>query len=165
MLSALLRAPGPRFVAVGLSVTGLHLAIFRIASGWAAPEVANLVAFLAATQVNFAISYFWTWSSRRRPGDETLGSLTRRALVFNGSAMLGFAVNTAVLSTAYRVVGLPALESAVTATICSAGVTFLLNSRVVFARRAQPRAAGEQPRQVFPAPLSAPAAAGRVTSV
>lgn len=135
MMRLLCRAATARFAVVGLAMTVLHLAAFRLLLPWSVPEVANVVAFLVATQVNFVLSYFWTWSARRPVGGETVGSVLRRAVLFNGSAALGFGVNAAVFSTALRVVGLTPLQSAVVATGASAAATFLLSFRVVFARR------------------------------
>ena len=138
MLQALWRSPTARFAVVGLAMTALHLAVFRLVLPWTMPEVANVIAFLTATQVNFALSYFWTWSARRPLGEETVGSVLRRAVLFNGSAGLGFGVNAAVFSTAHRLVGLSPLESAVVATFAGAAASFLLSSRVVFVRRPVP---------------------------
>ncbi|SDN59331.1 GtrA family protein [Geodermatophilus sp. DSM 45219] len=135
MLRALCRAQTIRFAVVGLAITALHLLVFRLVLPWTAPEAANVVAFLTATQVNFVLSYFWTWSARRPVGRETVGSVLRRAVLFNGSATLGFGVNAVVFSTALRLVGLDPLTSAAVATVASAATSFLLSSRVVFARR------------------------------
>ncbi len=140
MLQALWRSPIARFAVVGLAMTALHLAVFRLVLPSTMPEAANVIAFLTATQVNFALSYFWTWSARRPLGEETVGSVLRRAVLFNGSAGLGFGVNAAVFSTAHRLVGLAPLESAVVATFASAAASFLLSSRVVFVRRLVPAA-------------------------
>ncbi|NEK58924.1 GtrA family protein [Geodermatophilus sabuli] len=134
MLSALRRARCARFAVVGLAMTVLHLAVFGVLVRWSPPEAANVIAFLTVTQVNFALSYFWTWSSRRPLGQETVASVLRRAVLFNGSAALGFGVNAAVFSTAHRMAGLPPMSSALAATVVSAGTSFLLSSRVVFAR-------------------------------
>ncbi len=135
MLHALWHARTARFAVVGLAITALHLAVFRLVSPQVVPEVANVVAFLTATQVNFALSYLWTWSSRRPVGSETVGYLVRRALLFNGSALLGLCVNAAVFSTAHRITGSSPLQSAVLATAASAAASFLLSSRIVFTRR------------------------------
>ncbi len=135
MLQALWRSPTARFAVVGLAMTGLHLAVFRLVLPSTMPEAANVIAFLTATQVNFALSYFWTWSARRPVGQETVRSVLHRALLFNGSAALGFGVNAVVFSTAHRLVGLGPTASALTATAASAAASFLLSSRVVFARR------------------------------
>ena len=150
-----------RFALVGLAMTVLHLAIFRTLSQWTVAEVANVGAFAVVTQVNFAVSYYWTWSSRRLVGAETVRSVLRRAVVFNGSAVLGFCVNAAVFSLAYRGLGTSSMTSAVVATVASAAASFLLSSRVVFAR---PRLVDPDPDTVpvlppipaFPLPSSAP---------
>jgi putative flippase GtrA len=133
MLRVLSRAHGARFAAVGLAMTALHLAVFRLASPWSVPEIANVVAFLTATQVNFALSYLWTWSSRRPVGEETVGYVLRRAVLFNGSAAVGFGVNAVVFSAAHRLAGMPPMHSALVATVASAAASFLLSSRLVFA--------------------------------
>lgn len=135
MLVRLCRTPALRFAAVGLAMTALHLGIFRVLLALAVPEVANVVAFLCVMQVNFAVSYLWTWSSRRPVGHETVGYVLRRAALFAGSAATGFGVNAAVFSVAYRLADLPPLHSAVLATAVSAAATFLLSSRIVFAQR------------------------------
>ncbi len=164
LLQALWRAQTARFAVVGLAMTALHLAVFQLVLPWSVPEVANVIAFLTATQVNFALSYFWTWSARRPLGEETVGSVLNRALLFNGSAGLGFGVNAVVFSTAHRLVGLAPLESAVVATLASAAASFLLSSRVVFVRRLVPTAAdvpaapGREPGRL--PPLVPPSGAG-----
>ena len=135
MLFALRRIDGARFIVVGMAMTVLHLAVFRLVVPWSIPEVANVVAFLVATQVNFVLSYFWTWSSRRPLGRETVGYVLRRGVLFNGSALLAFGVNVTVFSAAYRLAGAPSMVSAVAATAVSAAASFLISSRVVFARR------------------------------
>ncbi|RFU21419.1 GtrA family protein [Geodermatophilus marinus] len=166
MLPALWRAHSARFAVVGLTVTALHLAVFVLVSPWSVPEVANVAAFLTATQVNFALSYLWTWSSRRPVGRETAGHVVRRAVLFNGSALVGFCVNAAVFSTAYRVAGMPPLHSAVVATAASAAANFTLSSRVVFTRRpVRDVADAASPLEAAPAdlrtPLPAESATGR----
>lgn len=132
MLRALVRAPAVRFVVVGLAMTVLHLVVFGLLEPYTVPEVANVVAFVCVTQVNFAISYSWTWSSRRPAGRQSDGSLLRRAVLFTGSASVGFAINATVFSTAHRLAGLTPFQSAVVATAAGAAAAFLLSSRVVF---------------------------------
>ena len=129
------RAQTARFAVVGLAVTALHLAVLQLVLPWSVPEIANVIAFLTATQVNFALSYSWTWSARRPVGSETAGSVLRRALLFTGSATLRFGVNAVVFSAVHRLVGLDPVQSAVVATVASATANFVLSSRFVFARR------------------------------
>lgn len=154
MLRALCRAQTTRFAVVGLAMTALHLAVLQLVLPVAVAEVANVVAFLTATQVNFALSYFWTWSARRPLGHETAGYVLRRALLFNGSATLGFGVNAVVFSAAHRLAGLGPTASALVATVASAVASFLLSSRVVFARRSVLAAADPSGRG--PGPASPP---------
>ncbi len=135
MLRTIWRAQTARFAVVGLAVTALHLAVLQLVLPWSVPEIANVIAFLTATQVNFALSYSWTWAARRPVGSETVGSVLRRALLFTGSAALGFGVNAVVFSAVHRLVGLDPMQSAVVATVASATANFVLSSRFVFARR------------------------------
>ncbi len=133
MLHTLRTSPVPRFAVVGLAMSALHLAVFHLLSGRVVAELANLVAFLVVTQVNFAVSDRWTWASRRVPGG-LLRERTARVLAFNAMAASGFAVNALVFSVAFRVLGLGATAGALVGIVAGAGATFLLSSRVVFRR-------------------------------
>ena len=162
MLGVLRRASATRFVLVGLAMTVLHLAVFRLASDRMVAEAANVTAFAVVTQVNFVLSYYWTWAARRVAGTETVRSVLRRAALFNGSAALGFGVNSAVFSVAYRVVGLGPMSSALVATVGSAAASFLLSSRVVFARQPLPAVVDDAaltPALAVPLPQPAPSSA------
>ena len=131
-MRALLSARMVRFGIVGTAMTGLHLVLFSLLVPLTTPELANGAAFLVATQVNFVVSYLWTWSSRRPLGQETVGYVLRRAVLFTGAAVVGFGVNAVAFSLAYRLLGFEPLVSAVVATGASATATFLLGARVVF---------------------------------
>ena len=159
MLHALRHASTIRFAVVGLAMTALNLAVFRAVSPLVVAEAANLTAFLLVTQVNFVVSYWWTWSSRRIAGAETVRSVLRRALAFNGTAAVGFGANAVVFSLAYRVIGTTPMVSAVVATAASAVTNFLLSSLVVFRRRSLP--ADPTPRSLPLGPQ--PATAGAET--
>jgi putative flippase GtrA len=139
MLRALCHASAVRFAVVGLAMTALHLAVFRAVSPFVVAEAANLTAFVLVTQVNFAVSYWWTWSSRRVAGEETVRSVLSRVAAFNGTAAVGFGANAVVFSLAYRVVGTTSMVAAVVATSVSAAASFLLSSLVIFRRRPLPR--------------------------
>jgi putative flippase GtrA len=134
MLRALLAASATRFAVVGLAMTALNFVVFELLEQRMVAELANVLAFVAATQVNFAVSYYWTWSTRRVIGGETVASVLRRAVLFNGSAALAFGVNAAVFSLVYRVVGVSPTASVLIATVASAVASFVLSSRLVFAR-------------------------------
>jgi putative flippase GtrA len=147
MLRPLSRAPAVRFTVVGLAMTVLHLLVFRALSAVTIPELANSGAFVVATQVNFALSYCWTWSTRRQPGGETPGRVASRAVLFNASASAAFLVNAAVFAAAHRLAAVEPLPSALVATAVSACASFVVSSRLTFARSAPV------------APLAAPAVA------
>lgn len=134
MLRALFAASAARFAVVGLAITALNFVLFVLLEQRMVAELANVLAFLVATQVNFAVSYYWTWSSRRLIGAETVASVLRRAVLFNGSAVLAFVVNAVVFSLGYRVVGVPPITSVLIATVASALASFVLSSRLIFTR-------------------------------
>ncbi len=129
------RDPRARFALVGLGVTGVHFGVLAVLLPVVVPEVANALAFVVATQVNFAVSYCWTWASRRGPGREGLHQLARRLGLFNASALVAFGVNAAAFAAAHRLLDTPPLLSAVVATVLSAVVSFVVSSRLVFAQR------------------------------
>ncbi len=134
-LVALSRDHRARFALVGLGITGVHFLVLAALLPVVVPEVANALAFVVATQVNFAVSYSWTWASRRGPGREGPRQLARRLGLFNASALVAFAVNAAAFAGAHRLLDTPPLVSAVVATVLSAVVSFVVSSRLVFARR------------------------------
>lgn len=68
----------------------------------------------------------------------------RFAVVGLAVTALHLAVFSAVFSTAYRIAGVPPVQSALVATVVSAATSFLLRSRIVFARRPVLDAAGSR---------------------
>lgn len=145
MLRRLSAAPVLRFGVVGVAMSALHLVVFHLVAGRLVAELANLVAFLVVTQVNFVVSDRFTWASRRVATLSTR-ELALRVLAFNGTAASGFALNALAFSAAYRLLGAGDTASAVVGVLAGAGATFLLSSRLVFRRAA-----------VAPAPALAPA--------
>lgn len=136
MLRPLLRDHRARFAAVGVAMTLLHLVVFRVLEPHLLAEVANAAAFVVVTQVNFGVSYHWTWASRRTAGREPVLRVARRMLVFNASVLVAFLVNSAAFWAGHRLLGVPPLVSVLAATAVSAVVSYLVSSRVVFARSA-----------------------------
>ena len=130
-----LRDPRARFLVVGLASTAVHLAVLSVAVHLVVAEAANAVAFGVSAQANFAASYWWTWSSRRGPGRESARRLLRAWVLFHGSALVAFGVNSACFSAAHRLLDAPPLVSALLATAVSCLVSFAVSSRLVFARR------------------------------
>jgi len=156
-----LRDPRVRFLVVGLASTAVHLAVLSAAVHLVVAEAANAVAFGVAVQANFAASYWWTWSSRRAPGRESAGRLLRAWVLFHGSALVAFGVNSACFWGAHRLLDAPPLVSALVATAVSCLVSFAVSSRLVFARR-DVLVLPEAPLVAFappatPAPTAAPA--------
>ena len=133
MLRRLSASPLVRFGVVGVMMSALHLVVFHLVAGRTVAELANLVAFLVVTQVNFLVSDRWTWASRRGAA-RTVRTQALRLLAFNGTAASGFALNAVTFSAAYRLLDVPATPSAVLGVVAGAGATFLLSSRFVFRR-------------------------------
>ena len=130
-----LRDPRFRFLVVGLASTAVHLAVLSAAVHLVVAEAANAVAFGVAVQANFAASYWWTWSSRRAPGRESARRVLRSWVLFHGSALVAFGVNSACFSASHRLLEVPPLLSALLATAVSCLVSFAVSSRFVFTRR------------------------------
>lgn len=135
MLTSIMRDHRARFAVTGVAMTLLHLAVFRLLTGHVLAEVANATAFVVATQVNFLVSYHWTWASRRSGQTEQLRSVARRALLFNASVLVAFGANTLAFWAVHRLLGVPGTASVLLATVVSAAVSYLVSSRLVFARR------------------------------
>lgn len=134
-----------RFATTGLvaGLTQLGLLAALTWAGW--PDLAaNIVAFLLAAQVNFALSSCFTWRDRRDGS-----SLPRRWLAFHG-AILGMALVNLAVFAATRTV-LPALAASAAGIAVAAAGNFVIGDRVVF------RAAhGDGPRSAL-APADAAA--------
>jgi putative flippase GtrA len=122
-----------RYVLVGLVCTALQLALFHALWTHAVPPAsANSLAFLTSTQVNFALSHRFTWAHRYRGGRLPVRRLLGRALAFNIAAMVGLGINAAAFLALRAVLALAPLPSAVIAVAVSTGVTYLVNSRLIF---------------------------------
>jgi putative flippase GtrA len=95
--------------------------------------VANITAFLLATQINFLLSYTFTWHDRH-PFWWDRGVLLRCWLTFHlcisGTALL----NMLMFLLAYT--WLPALVASATGIVVAASVNFLLGNHLVFRQRA-----------------------------
>ncbi|MGQ7295949.1 GtrA family protein [Quadrisphaera sp. KR29] len=147
MLTSIVRDHRARFAVTGVAMTLLHLGVYRLLSGHVIAEAANATAFVVATQVNFLVSYHWTWASRRAGATEPLGAVARRALLFNASVLVAFGANSLAFWAAHRLLGASGTASVLLATAVSAAVSYLVSSRLVFARGARAAAA---PRGAVP---------------
>jgi putative flippase GtrA len=88
---------------------------------------ANLIAFLLAAQLNFALSVAFTWRDRR-----TSGSLLRRWLLYHGSIAAMALLNMLVFIVMRPLVPV-LLASALGITIAAVG-NYLAGDRLVFRR-------------------------------
>jgi putative flippase GtrA len=130
------RASGPRlarFACTGGTAGIVQLALLRL---WTARGgdaiVANPIAFLISAQVNFLLSATFIWGDRgggaRRPG-----TCFRRWIAFHAAIFGTALLNQAVFIMAQQV--LPALVAAGLGIVAGAGVNFIVQDRLVFARR------------------------------
>jgi putative flippase GtrA len=115
-----------RFALTG-GLSGLfQLAVLALLTGRGWPEFpANLLAFLPAAQVNFALSSLFTWRDRR-----TAAPLWRRWLMFHASIAAMAVANQLVFLAAHTV--LPTLPAAASGIAAAAVGNFLLGDRLVF---------------------------------
>jgi len=90
---------------------------------------ANGIGFMISAQLNFVLSYTFTWGdSARRTGGYLL--LTWLKFAFNATLALG--INSLLFGLAHNVCALPSLVAAIFATLLSTVCTFLINHHVVF---------------------------------
>lgn len=122
-----------RFVAVGGLASALQVALLALLTrhGWDAIP-ANMVAFLLAAQVNFALSATFTWRDRG-----AVAPLWRRWLLFHGSIAGTAALNQVVFLLAR--LALPAVLAAASGSAVAALGNYLLGDRLVFRRAREPR--------------------------
>ncbi len=102
----------------------LVLLAFLTRRGWPALP-SNVIAFLLAAQVNFALSSLFTWRDRR-----TAAPVWRRWLVFHASIAAMAVVNQLVFVVARAL--LPTLMAAAAGIAVAAVGNFLLGDRLVF---------------------------------
>jgi putative flippase GtrA len=118
-----------RFIGTGLSAAGVQLALLTllIHLGWH-DVPANIVAFLVAAQVNFALSYNLTWHDRHAPG-----TLRRCWLLFHGSIAVMALLNLLVFLTARPLV--PAILASALGIAAGALGNYVTGDRLVFHRK------------------------------
>ncbi len=118
-----------RFAATGLTAGLAQLGLLALLTDLGWPDLAaDVVAFVLAAQVNFALSARFTW--RYRPDARPLW---RRWLAFHG-AIVGMAlVNLAVFALART--ALPTVAASAAGIAAAATGNFVLGDRVVFRAR------------------------------
>ena len=131
-LRALLRSPVARPLRFALTgglagLLQLGLLALLVGRGWPSAP-ANVVAFLLAAQVNFAVSSLFTWRDRRRTAP-----LWRHWLAFHGAIAAMALVNQGVFLAART--ALPALAASAAGIAVAAVGNYLLGDRLVFGAR------------------------------
>jgi putative flippase GtrA len=123
-----------RFAGTGGAAALVQLAILDVLIDARWPPIpANLVALLLSTQVNFVLSYLFTWHDRRPAVGTPLVVLGRWA------AYQGSVTGTAVLNMAIFIIAradLHALLASALGTAVAAVINFVAGDRLVFRRRA-----------------------------
>ena len=122
-----------RFACTGGAAALVQLGILAAlsASHWA-PIAANALALLLSTQVNFVLSYLFTWGDRRSR------SAPRRALLGRWAAYQGSTAGTAILNMGVFVlarVDLHTLAASALGTAVAALLNFFAGDRLVFRAR------------------------------
>jgi putative flippase GtrA len=108
-----------RFGIVGVIATGVHILVVWILLSKTAlsPLIANTLAFMTAFGFSFSGHYFWTFQN---PGD--LGRAVRRFLFIS---VIGFVVNTVVLTAMLHAGWLSPFVSVVFSLVVVPIVTFV----------------------------------------
>jgi putative flippase GtrA len=115
-----------RFALTGGLAGLFQLALLALLMGRGWPELpANVIAFLLAAQVNFALSSLFTWRDR-----QATAPVWRRWLMFHASIAAMAVVNQLVFLAARAV--LPTLVAAAVGIAVAAVGNFLLGDRLVF---------------------------------
>lgn len=122
-----------RFAATGGLAALVQLGLLAaLTGGRRAPLPAEGAALLASTQVNFVLSYLYTWRDRRLPAG-TPRALLRRWLAYHGTVAA-----TALLNMGVFVVSradLPVLAASALGTAVAAALNFVAGDRLVFRMR------------------------------
>jgi putative flippase GtrA len=121
-----------KFVAVGSVCLIVQLALLHLLEPHMSSLLANGLGFLTSAQVNFWLSYYFTWRDReRRKGKR----LVLTWLSFMTNVSLGLAINTMVFYLMHHFIGAHSIISAISATGCSAVCTYLVNHYGIFGVR------------------------------
>lgn len=96
------------------------------------PTLADAAALVLGTQVNFGLSYRFTWRDRRPPG-WTPAAVARRWSLYQGATAATAMLNLVVFVVAHHLLPvLPLGWAALAGTASAAGANFVLTDRVVF---------------------------------
>lgn len=138
-----------RYAVVGLVCTAFQLLVFAGLHRLMPAEVANAAAFIISTQLNFLLSYRWTWAARLAGANDTRRIAVRRLVGFNLAASAGLLINSGAFIALFRLLHLAANLSAPLAVTVSTCASYVLGSKFVFAApKAMPAKA--MPSQAMP---------------
>lgn len=98
-------------------------------------HIANTVAFLASTQINFALSSTITWRDRRASA-RSLTLMGRRLLGYNTLALGSLVINQVAFAVALR--ALPYLGAALVGILAGMLLTYVISGRLLFRRTLAP---------------------------
>ncbi len=128
------RVPRPlRFAAVGGSCALVQLALLSLfVQGRVEVYLANTLAFLLSTQVNFVLSSLITWRDRTQPTDHR-ATVARRLLGYNVTALGSLVINQLAFALALRM--LPYLLAAVVGILAGMLLTYLVSGWLLFRPR------------------------------
>jgi putative flippase GtrA len=130
-----------RFGAVGVSCYFIQLGLLQLLQSFMDLYTADVLAFLASAQVNFALSLLLTWGDRQ--GAEPV---FWRWIKFNANALVSVTVVNAVIFWLLVQSGLMSWLAMLIANVTSACCTFAANHFLVFRRaREHHREYGEKP--------------------
>ena len=127
-----------RFGVVGLLCLLIQILILLYLEQFTVPVIANMIGFIASAQLNFLLSYRFTWSDSARKNGFALATTWFK---FNLVVLLSALINAvAFYLLSSMLVGLPAFNltetashavAATGATIISTTCTFLINHLIV----------------------------------
>lgn len=129
-----------RFALVGALCASVQLGtLWGLAHLGMDRHLANVFAGLLATQVNFALSWLFTWSDRPATGRPIVALIHRLAL-FNAMSLATLVVNWGVFALTAHLV--PLLVAGFLGILAATGANYLISGRLVFSRRALAPLAG-----------------------
>jgi putative flippase GtrA len=118
-----------RFGIVGAGCGALQLAgVYALIQAGLYATVSFALCFVASAQLNFLLSWRFTWADRRL--EESNGRRLRRWAGYNLTALAGLLVSTVTFAEGSRVAGL--LIGALCGIAASTSITFLVGDRLLF---------------------------------
>ena len=122
-----------RFGAVGSACALLQLAVLGVLGHIGLElHIANVIAFILSTQVNFALSSAITWRDRRGLHGSR-GNVARRLAGYNALALGSLLINQAVFTVALP--HLPYLAAGVVGILAGMLLTYAISGQFLFRRQ------------------------------